>query len=74
MRRPHKNYPIERTKDKLIKQPLYAYEIPLIRIININGIFHSIDNRRLWTFKNAKITSIKVKLIERNYYNEKKFT
>jgi len=62
------------TMEKLRDGRLSANEIPPIRIFQWNGGWHSEDNRRLWAFKAAGLTSVPVKVIDSCAMDKRKFT
>ena len=62
------------TMEKLKSGILRASAIPTIRIFQWNGKWHTEDNRRLWCFKKAGLSSVPVKRIDVSQVDTRKFS
>lgn len=65
---------VKRTKEMLESKALDVVEIPEIRVFLWNDRWHSEDNRRLWAFKTAGLTSVPVQVVQIGSVNSRKFT
>ena len=65
---------VRRTMEELMAGTLSVFEIPTIRVFEWNGEWHTEDNRRLWAYKKAGLSSVPVKKISRFSVDERKFT
>eukprot|EP00470_Lotharella_oceanica_P002695 CAMPEP_0170177478 /NCGR_PEP_ID=MMETSP0040_2-20121228/10112_1 /TAXON_ID=641309 /ORGANISM="Lotharella oceanica, Strain CCMP622" /LENGTH=298 /DNA_ID=CAMNT_0010420125 /DNA_START=69 /DNA_END=965 /DNA_ORIENTATION=- len=52
----------ELAKD-LENERCYVEDVPMIRVVKVDGLWHSLDNRRLWAFSLAEITDIPVQIL-----------
>ena len=58
---------IHDTKQKLMQDPeKHVKSIPPIRVFLEDGLWWSIDNRRLWCFKEAKVHNIPVVIVDKS--------
>jgi hypothetical protein len=57
-----------------LQKDLDVSEIPTIRVSGWNGRWHTEDNRRLWCFRAAGLSSVPVKRIEGSRVDPRKFT
>ena len=65
---------VKRTMELLESKALDILIIPEIRVFLWNGQWHSEDNRRLWAFKTAGLTSVPVKVVQKESVDPRKFT
>ena len=65
---------VKQTMQKLASKTLDILEIPEIRVFLWDGQWHSEDNRRLWAFKTAGLTSVPVKVVQKESVDPRKFT
>ena len=62
------------TMEKLTRGVLRASAIPTIRVFQWNGKWHTEDNRRLWCFKEAGLSSVPVERIDVSQVDTRKFS
>lgn len=62
------------TMQRLMTGTLSPSQIPAIRVFKMKGKWHTEDNRRLWAFKEAGLTSVPVKETSESYVDSRKFT
>ncbi|VDI32141.1 Hypothetical predicted protein [Mytilus galloprovincialis] len=71
-------YTIYGTLSACKKHSFVIQKIPTIRVVQIGGKFHTLDNRRLWVFKKLEesgtITDIHVQTVSRSMLEDRKFT
>lgn len=60
------NYTIYDLADDLQTGHVCAGAIERIRVVNVGGTYWSLDNRRLWAFKEAGLNVVPVKIVEPN--------
>eukprot|EP00434_Breviolum_minutum_P030543 symbB.v1.2.027012.t1/scaffold2631.1/size74421/7 len=65
---------VKRTMELLASRSLDILEIPLIRVFLWDGRWHSQDNRRLWAFKTAGLTSVPVQVVQKESVKSSKLT
>jgi len=65
---------VKRTMEMLASKALDILAIPEIRVFQWNGQWHSEDNRRLWAFKTAGLTSVPVQVVQMGSVDPRKFT
>lgn len=65
---------IHETVERLKRKNICAYDFPEITVFQRDGKWHSLDNRRLWCFKEAGLTSVPVRHIDASKAAERKFT
>ncbi|GBG31376.1 Replication factor C subunit 2 [Hondaea fermentalgiana] len=51
---------VEETVDDLLEEIISPFDIPAITVIEHKGLMYTLDNRRLWAFKEADVSSIPV--------------
>lgn len=65
---------VKRTMEMLASKALDILAIPEIRVFLWDGQWHSEDNRRLWAFKTAGLTSVPVQVVQKESVDPRKFT
>lgn len=65
---------VKRTMEMLASKALDILAIPEIRVFLWDGKWHSEDNRRLWAFKTAGLTSVPVQVVQKESVDPRKFT
>lgn len=65
---------IHETVERLKRNDICAYDFPEITVFQRDGKWHSLDNRRLWCFKEAGLSSVPVRRIDASRAAERKFT
>lgn len=65
---------VKRTMEMLASKALDILKIPEIRVFLWDGQWHSEDNRRLWAFKTAGLTSVPVQVVQKESVDPRKFT
>lgn len=62
--------PVRNMIADLLQDNLWVMEVPVIRVVQDEGVYWSLDNRRLYAFKQAGLESIPAQIIPatREYY------
>ncbi|KAL2622438.1 hypothetical protein R1flu_002643 [Riccia fluitans] len=68
---PHEDERIDDAVDAILQGKLTACAFPAIRVVSYEGHLWSLDNRRLWVFKKAKVETISVFLSSKYYFHRR---
>ncbi|KAJ7294593.1 hypothetical protein O6H91_Y020200 [Diphasiastrum complanatum] len=69
---PHEHVLIDNEVSRILKRELHPDAFPTIKVVQHAGQLFSLDNRRLWVFRKARVASIKIKLVSTCYHGRSK--